>query len=385
MVTLEKLIKQNPLKGKQNLNSKLRDYLNHLEEKRLSKQSISKYKSAIVKFLEFTGYDLTESDGKIQEFNNNNIIKNFLKFLGLIESKQRSESELVEAFKNGDLYALNISQSTLDGYANIILGLLKKVKDKPEKITKRVITEWLKGNKANTKKSKLAALDKFLAFYGLKLDFDLNRLKPSKRTMENIQIQNIQNCYLTKDEEKKLTKWLASINDEITDIDDYMNIKDKCIVLLGLECGLRIMSVPEIKVSSFDFERSELIVTEKGCKVRNIYLNTKVKRFFRTYIKKMKLNRDDYLVNNNNRKYTKNGINNRISGLFKELGLKTEDRQLSFHNLRHTYACNLYNSGVPLEMIQKEIGHERLETTQIYAKANDITRKKYLNRSRVKY
>ena len=49
------------------------------------------------------------------------------------------------------------------------------------------------------------------------------------------------------------------------------------------------------------------------------------------------------------------------------------DRDISFHCARHTFATVALNSGIPLEIVQKLLGHNMIKTTQIYAKVLNDT------------
>ena len=47
------------------------------------------------------------------------------------------------------------------------------------------------------------------------------------------------------------------------------------------------------------------------------------------------------------------------------------DRPITFHSARHSAATLLLNAGLPLEVVAKQLGHEKISTTQIYAKILD--------------
>ena len=48
-------------------------------------------------------------------------------------------------------------------------------------------------------------------------------------------------------------------------------------------------------------------------------------------------------------------------------------KKLSFHVARHTCATNLIYHGLPISTVQKILGHDKIETTQVYAKVLDVT------------
>jgi len=52
-----------------------------------------------------------------------------------------------------------------------------------------------------------------------------------------------------------------------------------------------------------------------------------------------------------------------------EVSLQAEfNKKISPHQLRHSYATHLMDNGAPIEVIQSLLGHEKSETTRIYAK-----------------
>lgn len=63
-----------------------------------------------------------------------------------------------------------------------------------------------------------------------------------------------------------------------------------------------------------------------------------------------------------------------INKLLKDIETKLKSgKNLTFHVARHTCATNLIYHGVPLSTVQKILGHDKIETTQLYAKVLDMT------------
>ena len=53
------------------------------------------------------------------------------------------------------------------------------------------------------------------------------------------------------------------------------------------------------------------------------------------------------------------------------------NKEIHPHQLRHSYATHLLNNGAPIEVIQSLMGHEKSETTRIYAQLSGRLRKEY--------
>ena len=76
----------------------------------------------------------------------------------------------------------------------------------------------------------------------------------------------------------------------------------------------------------------------------------------------------------------------KISGLsrsLRELGDRAGVNQVHPHRFRRTFATKLLHKGVPIDQIQKFLGHSQIETTQLYASSNDeeieYNHKRYVN------
>ena len=66
--------------------------------------------------------------------------------------------------------------------------------------------------------------------------------------------------------------------------------------------------------------------------------------------------------------------NQEINKLLKQIEGKLQSgKKLTFHVSRHTCATNLIYHGIPLSTVQKILGHDKIETTQLYAKVLDMT------------
>ena len=65
----------------------------------------------------------------------------------------------------------------------------------------------------------------------------------------------------------------------------------------------------------------------------------------------------------------------------KRKDMKKTTYKFRFHTLRHTYASYLLDKGVPIENIQRSLGHNQIDTTLIYAKVKDTKTKEFINKA----
>ena len=162
-------------------------------------------------------------------------------------------------------------------------------------------------------------------------------------------------------------------------------LKHKLLIGLIYGCGLRCMEVRNIKLQHLDFDRQMLhVVQGKGSKDRYVPLSEHLIRGLKTFITVE--NPDQYLFNGNHNRnieeidalstgasrsaskdfdsrYSQRGVQWVIKTISKKAGITKE---VHTHTLRHSYATHLLEDGVPIIMVQKLLGHERIESTMEY-------------------
>ena len=157
-------------------------------------------------------------------------------------------------------------------------------------------------------------------------------------------------------------------------------LKHKLLIGLIYGCGLRCMEVRSIELQHLDFDRRMLhIVQGKGGKDRYVPLSEHLIRGLKTFISIE--NPERYLFNGNHNRnveeidksgshrpdfdsrYSQRGVQWVIKTISKKAGILKE---VHTHTLRHSYATHLLEDGVPIIMVQKLLGHERIESTMEY-------------------
>ncbi|MBQ3483087.1 MAG: tyrosine-type recombinase/integrase [Clostridia bacterium] len=149
-------------------------------------------------------------------------------------------------------------------------------------------------------------------------------------------------------------------------------VRDYAIVTLFLNCGMRVSELVGIDLNDIQREMRSLRVTGKGAKERIIYLNEACQTALAEYLPQR-------LADQNGRSSKEKALflssrQQRISVktvqwmVYKYLDLAgLGDRHLSVHKLRHTAATLMYQSGgVDVRVLKDILGHEQLNTTQIY-------------------
>ena len=162
--------------------------------------------------------------------------------------------------------------------------------------------------------------------------------------------------YLTLDESKKL---LDSVNGKNRE-------RDYCIICIFLNCGLRISEIVNLTVS--DIRVDHLRILGKGNKERVVYLNEATAQAINDYLairKKTAFSDTKALFLSNRRTGIKReSIHAMVKNTLLKAGL--DRNNYSSHKLRHTCATLMLKNGVDVRTLQEILGHEHLNTTQIY-------------------
>lgn len=162
--------------------------------------------------------------------------------------------------------------------------------------------------------------------------------------------------YLTMEQSAALLKAVNGPNEK----------RDYAILMLFLNCGIRRSELVGLNMT--DVYEDRIRVIGKGNKERFVYFGTPCRKAI-----------DAYLVERNNKILTDNRAlfgsrdGNRISvsavhRLVKKAILQAgiDSTQFSAHKLRHTAATMMLSGGVDVKTVQEVLGHENLNTTQIY-------------------
>lgn len=163
--------------------------------------------------------------------------------------------------------------------------------------------------------------------------------------------------------------------------DNCSCIRDLAIIDLLYSTGIRVGELVNLNIDDIDFDGRECIVYGKGDKERRVYFDAKAKVHLRNYIESR---RDD----NNALFVTLDAPHDRlkISGVeirLRQLGRRLELDRIHPHKFRRSMATRAIDKGMPIEQVQKILGHSQIDTTMQYAMVNQnnvkISHQKYMN------
>lgn len=131
--------------------------------------------------------------------------------------------------------------------------------------------------------------------------------------------------------------------------------------------GLRISELAGLKPENIDFDRKMVLIKDaKGKKDRYVMLPEKLAEELKSYIY---LNKGKYLFEGRRGKLSLKTIQKIFENAIRKVGIK---KNVSCHTLRHSFATHLLENGVDIRIIQKLLGHSKLETTQIYTHVSNF-------------
>lgn len=146
------------------------------------------------------------------------------------------------------------------------------------------------------------------------------------------------------------------------------NIREKALVDFIFSTGCRVSECSDINLSDINWDtRSAIIRHGKGNKQRIVYFNAESELTLQKYLEQRKGNDEALFVQS---RYPFARLSPRaIENEIKKIGDRADIHAFP-HRLRHTFATVGINGGMPLERLQKLMGHESPKTTLVYAKLN---------------
>lgn len=205
----------------------------------------------------------------------------------------------------------------------------------------------------------------------------------SKVTVDNVR-RNISSFFSWLEEEDYILKspmrrihkikTKQSVKETISD-EMIEKLRDNCecardlaMIDLLYSTGIRVGELVRLNISDIDFEERECIVYGKGDKERRVYFDAKAKLHLQNYINSR---HDDNpaLFTTLDAPYDRL----KISGVeirMRELGRKISMERIHPHKFRRTMATRAIDKGMPIEQVQKILGHSQIDTTMQYAIVN---------------
>lgn len=315
------------LKGDINMEEKIVLVLNEMSEY-LTVEQMKKLQEVIVK-------TFAENEAPKTEISNDEFLKMFL------------DAKRIEG----------CSDRTIKYYRVTIEHLLKNVVSPIRKITTEMMRAYLVDYQKinNCGKTTVDNIRRNISSFFSWLEEEDYILKSPMRRIHKIKTQKTVKNIISDEEIEKLR-------------DNCKNIRDTAMIDLLYSTGIRVGELVKLNIEDIDFSERECVVFGKGDKERRVYFDAKSKIHLKNYIESRKDNNPALFV-------TLNAPYDRlkISGVeirIRELGRMLNLEKVHPHKFRRTMATRAIDKGMPIEQVQKILGHSQIDTTMQYAIVN---------------
>lgn len=162
--------------------------------------------------------------------------------------------------------------------------------------------------------------------------------------------------------------------------DNCSNLRDLAIIDLLTSTGMRVGELVHLNIADIDFENRECIVFGKGSKERPVYFDARTKIHLKNYLASRKDSNPALFVSllHPFNRLEISGVEIRLRQLGRSLGIN----KVHPHKFRRTLATKAIDKGMPIEQVQKLLGHAKIDTTMEYAMVNQnnvkISHRKYI-------
>ena len=249
------------------------------------------------------------------------------------------------------------SEKSLKYYFSTIDTLFKKLSKKVTEISTNDLRFYLSDYQESKNSSKVT-IDNirriFSSFFSFLEDEDYI-LKSPVRRIHKIKTPRIIKEILS-DEEIEILR------------DNCKEIRDLTLIEILSSTGIRVGELVKINRKDIDFHERSCIVTGKGNKEREVYFDARTKIHLKQYLKTRTDDNEALFVSlsKTHQRLSIGGVEN----VLRKLGLKTQINKVHPHKFRRTLATMAIDKGMPIEQVQKLLGHVKIDTTLHYAMVN---------------
>lgn len=249
------------------------------------------------------------------------------------------------------------SDRTISYYQTTVKHLLSKTENSVRKITTEEMREYLSNYQKRNDCSNVTIdnVRRNISSFFSWLEEEDYILKSPMRRIHKI---------------KTKTVIKSTISDEGIELlrDNCKEKRDLAIIDLLYSTGIRVGELVNLNIEDIDLEGRECVVYGKGDKERRVYFDAKTKVHLKEYIETRRDDNEALFVTLDapHDRLKISGVEIRLRKLGRELNLE----RIHPHKFRRSMATRAIDKGMPIEQVQKILGHSQIDTTMQYAMVN---------------
>ena len=266
---------------------------------------------------------------------------------------------------NEELLNMFLSAKSVEGCSNKTLNYYKKTLQKMLIIVDKRIEDI-----------KTDDLRNYLTFYKETNNISKTTIDNVRRIFSSFFSWLEDEDYIIKNPVKRIHRIKKGrvVKDVLTDenletlCDNCDNIRDLAILELLISTGIRVGELVKLNIDDINFHERECVVFGKGESERVVYFDARCKIHLQQYLA-TRCDDNPALFVRFRKPYDRLGING-VEIRLKKLGEKSNIRNVHPHKFRRTLATKAIDKGMPIEQVQRLLGHVQIDTTMQYAMVN---------------
>lgn len=282
------------------------------------------------------------------------LLKNVLEGVMLKKSDDsENDGDLVESFIDAKRLE-GCSERTLSFYRNTINKMCESIDKRIKAITTEDLRCYLSGYQNSNSVSKVTIdnIRRNLSSFFSWLEDENYILKSPVRRIHRIKASTSVKETYSDEELEKLR-------------DSCAEIRDLALIDILASTGMRVGELVRLNRADIDFNERECVVLGKGDKERMVYFDARTKIHLQNYLNE-RTDDEEALFVSLKAPFTRleiGGVETRL----KKLGEALNIDKVHPHKFRRTMATTAIDKGMPIEQVQKLLGHEKIDTTLHYA------------------
>lgn len=268
----------------------------------------------------------------------------------------------IEAFLN-ERKAQNLAEGTIRFYRENLLPFLKHLDDIEVKfisqITPSIIRDYLilcseRGHNSGGVHCRFRSIKAFLKWYWDEMDLT-SRNPISKVKAPKVNVEPIEG--ISKEDFNKLLNECPK--------KDFFGIRDRAILMILLDTGVRASELCNINIEDIDFSDSSILIRQgKGRKPRFVFIGKKARKQLRKYLRFLNDEDGALFINRDEERITYITLREILRRLYTRAGTK----RYSPHDFRRAFCLECLRKGIDLLTISRLMGHSSLQMISRYAK-----------------